>query len=284
MGTTLAVTNNATGSLSAGITAVATTLDVKAGEGALFPSTAASAYFYVTLQKDSGAWEIVKVTTRATDTFTIVRNQDSSTGSAMAFSADDIVTLRPCAEVINDLKSAINSHSSDHDDRFFTETEMTSDNTLGINGGNIDPSTLNHSDLTDDEATKHRLINDSGTSATELFSASKILSLLGQAGVDAFTGLVRRPTFVYSDTDTITLNGFRYHHNGTAEQIVKNDGTITFDFGSGGSNALSSDLSAVTSGWMYLYLDDSAIVTAATNVIAAAQLLNSIDAPAWDAD
>ncbi len=31
-----------------------------------------------------------------------------------------------------------------------------------------------HSDLSDDEPTKHRLINDAGTSATELWSASKI--------------------------------------------------------------------------------------------------------------
>ena len=41
------------------------------------------------------------------------------------------------------------------------------------------PSAVYHSDLIDDEATKHRLINDSGTSTTELFSASNILAELG---------------------------------------------------------------------------------------------------------
>lgn len=37
-------------------------------------------------------------------------------------------------------------------------------------------SELSHSDLNDDEATKHRLINDSGTLATEIFSAEKFLA------------------------------------------------------------------------------------------------------------
>jgi hypothetical protein len=108
MALTLKVTNNATGSLNAGITAVATTLVLKAAEGLLFPSTAASGYFYVTIQADSGAWEIVKVTTKSTDTFTIERNVDSSTGSAQAFAGDDIVTLRPCQSVIDDIITEIN--------------------------------------------------------------------------------------------------------------------------------------------------------------------------------
>ncbi len=104
----LSVTNVATGSLDSGINSVVTTLDVKAGEGALFPTTAGSEYFYVTLQAEDGAWEIVKVTERASDAFTIVRNVDSSTGSAQAFTADDIVSLRPVAEVILDIITELN--------------------------------------------------------------------------------------------------------------------------------------------------------------------------------
>ena len=105
----LQITNNATGSLDAGNSDSATALAVKAGEGALFPTTAGANYFYVTIQADTGAWEIVKVTVRATDNFsTIERNIDSSTGAAQAFSADDIVTLRPIAEVIMDLQTELN--------------------------------------------------------------------------------------------------------------------------------------------------------------------------------
>jgi hypothetical protein len=100
----LKVANNASGQLAAGIADSDLSLSVKAGEGLEFPDTSGDAsYFYVTLQKSSGAWEVVKVTERSTDTFTIVRNQDSSTGSAQAFSADDIVSCRPCQQVIEDI-------------------------------------------------------------------------------------------------------------------------------------------------------------------------------------
>ena len=107
----LQITNNATGQLDAGIAAGALTLTLKVGEGAEFPSTAGSNYFYVTLQKADGNWEIIKVTTRTADVFdVIVRNQDSSTGAAQAFSANDIVSLRPCAQVIEDIITEVISH------------------------------------------------------------------------------------------------------------------------------------------------------------------------------
>jgi hypothetical protein len=102
------ITNNATGSLSAGIDAIVTELAVKGGEGADFPATTNDLYFYVTIQAEDGAWEIVKVTERSTDTFTIERNVDSSTGSAQAFSADDIVSLRPCQAIHDDIVDWIN--------------------------------------------------------------------------------------------------------------------------------------------------------------------------------
>jgi hypothetical protein len=102
------ITNNATGSLFAGIDAVVVELIVKGGEGADFPVTSDDIYFYVTLQGEDGSWEIVKVTERATDTFTIERNVDSSTGAAQAFSADDIVSLRPCQAIHDDIVNWIN--------------------------------------------------------------------------------------------------------------------------------------------------------------------------------
>lgn len=105
----LQTSNNATSSLDAGIDAVVTAFNVAAGEGQRFPTTAGSNYFYVTLQADSGAWEIVKVTTRATDAFSVIeRNVDSSTGAAQAFSASDIVSLRPCADIITDIITELN--------------------------------------------------------------------------------------------------------------------------------------------------------------------------------
>lgn len=100
----LKITNNATAELAAGISDVATSLSVKAGQGTLFPSLSTGDYFYCTLQKSNGDLEIIKVTARASDDFTtIVRAQDGTT--AKSFSADDIVSLRPVRAIILDLQA-----------------------------------------------------------------------------------------------------------------------------------------------------------------------------------
>ncbi len=84
--------NNAKSTLASGITSGQLTLSVKAGEGALFPNPTGNEYFLTTLVDTSGNREIVKVTARATDDFTIVRAQEGTI--ARAFLADDKVELR----------------------------------------------------------------------------------------------------------------------------------------------------------------------------------------------
>lgn len=86
-------TNNAATTLASSILVGDTSLTVAAGTGGLFPSLAGSQYFYCTLSNVGGSViEIVKVTARSSDTFTIVRAQDNTTASA--FSAGDKVELR----------------------------------------------------------------------------------------------------------------------------------------------------------------------------------------------
>ena len=86
-------TNNASTTLASGISAVATSLTVSSGTGALFPTLAGSQYFYTTLSNVAATIiEIVKVTARAGDTFTIVRAQDNTTASA--YITGDKVELR----------------------------------------------------------------------------------------------------------------------------------------------------------------------------------------------
>jgi len=86
-------TNNASTTLASGISAVATSLTVASATGALFPNPTAGQYFYCTLSNTSATIiEIVKVTARSTDTFTIVRGQDNTTASA--FITGDKVELR----------------------------------------------------------------------------------------------------------------------------------------------------------------------------------------------
>jgi hypothetical protein len=93
-------TNNAATNLSASIASGDTSLSVTGGTGTLFPSPTNGDYFLVTLQGISGTpTEIVKVTARSTDTFTIVRGQEGTTASA--FTGGDKVELRITAAAMN---------------------------------------------------------------------------------------------------------------------------------------------------------------------------------------
>ena len=85
--------NNAATTLASGINTSVTSLTVASGTGTLFPTLTGSQYFYCTLESVAGtSREIVKVTARSTDTFTIARGQDGTTGTA--FSTGDKVELR----------------------------------------------------------------------------------------------------------------------------------------------------------------------------------------------
>jgi len=93
-------TNNASTTLASAIDSSVTSLTVAAGTGALFPTLAGSNYFYTTLSNIAGTIiEIVKVTARSTDTFTIVRGQDNT--AAASFSSGDKVELRLTAADLN---------------------------------------------------------------------------------------------------------------------------------------------------------------------------------------
>ena len=95
-------TNNASTILASGITNSATSLTVQTGNGAKFPNPTSPDYFMCTLQGVSGTpIEIIKVTARSTDTFTIVRAQEGTTASA--FNANDIVELRVTAGEMGNL-------------------------------------------------------------------------------------------------------------------------------------------------------------------------------------
>ena len=93
------------------------------------------------------------------------------------------------------------------------------------------------------------------------------------------SGFARRPKFSYKDGDEIYIESFVYHHDGTKEQLVYSDAQITFHFESTGSNADSEDFA--NEDFFYVYLDDSAIVTAGTPVIEAGQLVANTTEPTW---
>ena len=89
------VTNNAFGTISAGISTSATTIVLDSGQGARFPTLGSGDFFFATLIDTSNNLEIVKVTARSTDSMTVVRAQDNT--SAAAFAIGDRFELRPTA-------------------------------------------------------------------------------------------------------------------------------------------------------------------------------------------
>lgn len=89
-------TNNAVSTLVSSISDTALSLTVQSGNGALFPNPTGGDYFLVTLYTLSAGvesnHEIVKVTARSSDVFTIVRAQESTT--ARSWSAGTPIELR----------------------------------------------------------------------------------------------------------------------------------------------------------------------------------------------
>lgn len=91
-------TNNAASKLASSLTTGATTLSVTATEGSKFPTLAAGEWSMVNLIKlvaGLPVTEIVKVTARTGDLFTILRAQEGTT--ATTFAAGDLIELRPTA-------------------------------------------------------------------------------------------------------------------------------------------------------------------------------------------
>lgn len=92
--------NNAVSNLDANLTISGTTLSVVSGEGARFPTLSAGQYFMATLVKSSGVMEVIKITGRSGDVFTIGQRAAEPCGGtqvASAFSAGDRIELRMTA-------------------------------------------------------------------------------------------------------------------------------------------------------------------------------------------
>lgn len=99
------VKNNAYSTLASSIVAGDLTISLAPGTGVRFPAAGGADYFYATLINTSNELEIVRVTSRAIDTLTVVRGQDSTT--ARAYSAGDRIELRVTAALIADIRDGI---------------------------------------------------------------------------------------------------------------------------------------------------------------------------------
>lgn len=98
--------NGARGRLSAGISAGATSLVLRSGQGALFPTFAGGDFAWLVLEQGTAiaptAREIVQCTGRTGDTLTVIRAQQSTSGQA--FVAGARVELRLTAQTLASLQ------------------------------------------------------------------------------------------------------------------------------------------------------------------------------------
>lgn len=103
--------NHATTTLASALASGATSLTVASGKGALFPSLTGSEYFYATIEDadDASSYEVVKVTARSSDTFTITRAQDGT--SAADWAVGDKVELRLPRIAITDLEAQLSGYT-----------------------------------------------------------------------------------------------------------------------------------------------------------------------------
>lgn len=133
------VTNNAVSTLAGSINAVVLALSVQAGHGTRFPaaSIVSGNYFYITLIDSANNIEIVKVTDRTVDVFTIIRARDGTT--ARSFTANDRIELRPVAALFGDLPNRL-LQTADYADLSVTSSKLAlSAVTAGTYGGPGNP-------------------------------------------------------------------------------------------------------------------------------------------------
>jgi hypothetical protein len=225
-------TNNAFSTLASGITDVATTITVAAADGALFPSPTGTNYFYATLIDTSNNLEIVKCTTRSTDTLTVVRGAESTV--ARAYSSGDRIELRVTAAGLTEnlaaaeaAQTAAEAAYDSFDDRYLgakasAPTVDNDSNTL-LDGALYFNTTSNDMWVYDLGNTVWVTVSNTATSVAAAASAAAAAADAVTAAsysspvTDLFTAGV---DFTAGSSTTITLSG-----SGLSEDAVM----ITFD-------------------------------------------------------
>lgn len=121
-------TNNASATLATSINNSVTSIVVTAGQGALFPTLSAGDVFFATLVDSSNNLEIIKVTARATDTFTAVRGQDGTL--ARSYTAGDRVELRPVAAALDTFAQLASNQTMSGNNTFSGNNTHSGNNTF----------------------------------------------------------------------------------------------------------------------------------------------------------
>jgi len=128
-------------------------------------------------------------------------------------------------------------------------------------------------------------IQDTGT----YFGTATVEGALQEAGVSISSlntsthnsGMKNGFKLAYSTASAITISGGMWALNGATNRHVYTASQITFTLGSAGSNPLSTDLTAAANTIHYIYIDDTAVISAGSNLLTASAFINTTTAPAY---
>jgi len=246
--------NNVSMELASDLGATDTAMTVKSGQGSQCPAIAAADanFMLLTLTDKNGNKEIVKVIEHVSgsDVFTF--------GSSEAVPHSASVNGRAYEATYGGYQTALAITASDvHTIRMPLTAQTVKDacEFSDVTASVAELSTLHGSEVTNADLVKLHAIT------------------LAAAAINALTdvplGYLQRAKFTYVDANTITIGPGMYQHAGTTNQKVYWDSDLTFDSTDTGSQ------------WYYLYIDDSAIVSAGTNELTASEFINSTTAPTW---
>lgn len=249
------MSNFAISTLAAGITNVATTLNVKVGDGALFPNPGAGQSFMAVLFDTLGNKEIIKVTARSGDGFTtIARAQEGTTARAWN-TGDGIV-----ASLTNGVFSAL--------------SQLDADETSNGNKTNNGTQTNNGSVTNNNDVTQNKRVNKNsadvyptatGTDTYAVTLGSPIVSLLDGDTVTCYIvntnatttpnlnpnaigakTIVRPGGGALAVSDLLGLHTFRYKAASNTFEVTNPRQAITAGTAGGSSN----DTSVANTAWV----------------------------------
>ena len=243
--------NNCNTTLASSLTNVATTLSVTSATG--FPAPTGSQYFYCTLADAATQLviEIVKVTNVTGTTFTIVRGQDGTTGTA--YNAGDVVSLRLVRASLNDFPKLDETNT-------FSQTQTFSQTIVGSINGNAATATIATNIAGGSYGSIPYQSTYSTTSLLPAGTSGQLLVTLGSSAAPAWTSSVNLTSVSTGTLYTTGLTGYLYGNGASAVTAsttiptsslsgtlgVANGGTgVTTSTGSG-ANVLSTSPTLVT--------------------------------------
>ncbi len=140
------------------------------------------------------------------------------------------------------------------------ETATDAETLTGTDTGRaVSPANLKSMILDEDDMTSNL--------ATKVASQQSIAAYIA---ANTLTGAVVRSKFRWKSVTQIYIGAGEYHHEGTVDQKVYWDSKLTY--------------TVVTNGapdWVYIYIDDSAVVTLGGNLLTNAEFVDNATEPTW---